>query len=245
MVDDFTTAYLRPAAREAGIEDWESLQVGYDAADVVNHPDRAKDAKDLYELGALSSQKLREETGFNEDDRPTEEEHSEWLAVKLRDPSLLDGEEGMDDATEPGADNASEVLEEPPDETMLQDEDAPLAVSGQLIGAAKMATIRCRELAGSRIRSRLKSKTEEEMIDGVSNAVVAATLGRELSPIANVETGADGFRAFAREMGYSPAAASRLGDIIERHAVKTLFDEAPDLLPVGFEAQAAKLNGRI
>jgi len=245
MVDDFTTAYLRPAAKEAGIADWEDLHIGYDAADVVNHPDRAKDAKDVHDRGALSNAKLREVTGFTDDDAPDDEEHAEWLAIKLRSPELL-GEDGEveEEESEPEADNAAEVAETPPSEERLEDEDAPLAVSGQLIGAAQMATIRCRELAGSRIRSKLKGKKEDALIDGVANALVASMVGQQSAPVVSVEGGADSFRSYARGLGYAPAAAGRLGDIIERHALKTLFEEAPSLLPAGFDVQAAKLNGR-
>ena len=68
--ENLTSSYFRPAAREEGIENWENLVVWFDAADVVNHPDRSKDAKDLYALGALSLETLREACGLRRRRRP-------------------------------------------------------------------------------------------------------------------------------------------------------------------------------
>lgn len=246
LVDDFTSAYLRPAAREAGIQGWESLVVGYDAAEVVNHPDRLKDSVDLWDRGTISSAKLREAAGFNDDDKPTEEEHQEWLAIKLRDPLLIEGDGA--EAT-PEEDDASEVIDEPPSEELLEDEDSPNVNAAAVVGAAELAFQRARELAGSRLRTRSNGHQDcRTDIDGLNNRLVASALGAERaekigSPNARalVAGAGEAFSDVAVSFGVPEPGARRLATMIEEHAARSLFDANPGLLPPSFRAYVERL----
>ena len=55
-----TSSYYRPALREAGAADWETHCIDYDAANIINHPDRGKDA--------IGKHALREAKGFDDSD---------------------------------------------------------------------------------------------------------------------------------------------------------------------------------
>lgn len=136
MVNDFTTAWFQPTLRAEGIGDWDRYVVWYDAAAVINHPDRSKDAKDLYAQRAIGKRSLREANGFTDDDAPTDEELMEMIGVAVRDGSLAlygipsvkaggiepeageivtpSGEEGSPEAAPAGPETAPEVAKEPP-----------------------------------------------------------------------------------------------------------------------------------
>lgn len=88
LCDDLTAAYFRPALRALKVSDWADFQIAYDATAVINHPDRGKDAKDLYDRRAIGKRTLRDATGFDDDDAPTDEELYEQLGVQIRDASL-------------------------------------------------------------------------------------------------------------------------------------------------------------
>lgn len=74
--DSLTGAFLRPYLEDEGIDPaWvERLLLHYDPAEVVVHPDRAKDAQTAYDAMALSGRALRDAYGFAESDAPTVEE---------------------------------------------------------------------------------------------------------------------------------------------------------------------------
>lgn len=202
MVDDFGSAYLRPAAEAAGIPNWESVVVGYDAADVLNHPDRAKDAKDLHDRIAISDASLRDAAGFDDDDAPDKNERAERVGIKVRDSSLAwygipsprsgglepaPGEivsgEGIDSAPA-GPTSGAEVEPGPPAEpsavvtASAAIDVAELVQVAQLRGAAELAVERAREVAGSRLRTKAKACGDCQLsIDGAANGVVAHLLG--------------------------------------------------------------------
>lgn len=89
LCDDLTSAYLRPYLRdELGRKDWADFAVAYDAAAVINHPDRTTDAKDLYNLRVIGKAAVRRVADFDEDDAPTEQELAEIIGVQTHDSSL-------------------------------------------------------------------------------------------------------------------------------------------------------------
>lgn len=245
MCDDFTSAYLRPAAREEGIDSWASLVVGYDAADVINHPDRAKDAMSVYDRGGLSRATLREVTGFGDDDAPSEEEHQEWLAVQFRDPLSLPETDGGGSPAGP-ADNASDVEEAPPAvERQQMVEESTVTASSQvwleIVSAAEMAWMRCRELAGSRARSKVQKGEAARLIDGVSNDMVVSTLAASGATVdTSCAGGAASFRQFCTRRGMDRRTADRLAGLLEDHAAATMANSEIGMLPDRFVAFAQK-----
>ena len=150
--------------------------VTYDAAEILTNPDRGKDAQQLYDRRAVGKKALRDAVGFEDEDAPTEEELDEMLAVALRDATLLPGVEPPPAAPPPE--------QEPPlipndGEPPVPEEEPPpeQQASQRVLGAAEMALARCREVAGSRLRSKYRSRQELRVADGIANAQVASHLG--------------------------------------------------------------------
>lgn len=202
LVEDLTSAYLQPYLKEQGVADWGKYYIGYDASKVINHPDRSKDAKDLFDRVAIGGEALRNATGFDEEDAPTEDERAERIGILTRDSSLAwdgipsvkaggleptpgqivspqaDGTIG----TSEGASTGAEVVEGPPPGGPPSPGDESVTGSlaaAQVEGVAQAALIRAREAAGSKLRTACRRDDEAlALIDGRSNRDVAALLGR-------------------------------------------------------------------
>ena len=255
--EDLTASYFKPACRDAGIDGWEDLCVWYDASEIINHPDRTSDAKDLWDRGAISLETLREVAGFDDDDAPSEEERAERIGIATRDSSLawygiptirggniepapgeVESATGTEAApgapTPPPAATGAEVAKVPPAP------DGAVTAAGNLSEAVALTVDRCRELAGSRLRTRITRAPEDtrcsecaDAIRDVPNGLVAAALaapaaGLELpTPRELVAGGASLLREFAVRRGMDADQAALLAEQVERHAALTLFDERP------------------
>lgn len=242
MCADLTAAWLRRACKAAGYERWEDVLVWYDAAAVINHPDRFKDALELHDRGGLSMEKLMDVGGFDfENDKMEDEEHEEWLALKFNDPAKAKAQEGEDEdllsntpATAPGG---------PPDEDEQEpqtDEDIEESVvtAAALMGACDLAALRVREIAGSRLRSKVGALA---VIDGVDNGLVASALhGTSTMPdyqLADLVRGGTGaLHNLCIQKGIAKASAERLCALVTAHAAKHLLEETPPPLPPGIGA---------
>jgi hypothetical protein len=90
LCNDLTQTYFRRYLRDAvGMGDEANKYlIAYDASAIINHPDRAKDAKDLYDRGEIAGDSLREATGFDETDKPSTAELARYVGIKTRDSSL-------------------------------------------------------------------------------------------------------------------------------------------------------------
>jgi hypothetical protein len=229
--DDIGEAYLRPALREEGYDGWEEVVVAYDETGVIVNPDRSKDADEAWDRGAISYAAYRNAKRFKETDEPPEEEYLNWLAIKLRDAAV-----SPDAAEEVGPGDVQ--AGPPPGEPGPVSEQTNLPEEAALWGAAQLAVLRCREMAGNRLRSRRDSCPEclEEMTE-IPNTDLAATLSREawaklgmVDPAALVRGGADSFRLLALGWGMDEPSVTSLVARIEDHAARTLFDQKPSLL---------------
>lgn len=223
MVGDFTSIYLRPALRDLSIANPEIYRVWYDETDVVMHPERGQDAKDVFDRGGIGWEALREATGFQDDDAPSDEERAQMAAFMHPAPAGGSGED-------PGAVDAG-----PPDQS----------ASMILQGAGLAAISRCREIAGSRLRTRIIKAGMSVQAD-VTNSDLAAHLGRpQVDSVWDdaldrlVHGGAACFVETAQHLGYSEAYASALARGIELEAVRTLFDST------GAGAIRALVNGHV
>lgn len=230
--DDLAESYERPALREAGYEDWANVVVAYDASAVVVNPDRSKDADQAWDRGAISYAAYRNAKNFKEDDAPSLEEHIEWLATKK-----VTVDENGDVVPDSGNDvNPGDEPGTPDGEPGDVSESTGLPASAlKLQGAAEMAMVRCRELAGARLRSRKDTCPHclDEVRD-VPNTLVASALGRAgLEPLGApdprslVAGGSDGLNDILRSWGYSPDEAKTVCDLLEIHAARTLFQARP------------------
>jgi hypothetical protein len=256
FVNELSAAYVRPAAKQDGIENWQDLVVRFDAAEIVNHPDRSKDAKDLWDRGAIGYVSLREATAFSDQDAQTDEEHQEYLARILRDQLALPAGEDEPAATDSKGgtqQTSADATEEPPSvDTAVETEEAgQLQASGRidaLMGAAELASLRTRELAGARLL-RLRRQECPECVKGlkVPKSMVASAIGREAAVAVDggvsglVSGGAEGFQQLCHEVWGMPVdVLTRLAPLIEKHAGEHLFDDHQPL-PAGFRTYATRL----
>lgn len=263
LVDDLTAAYLRPSMKADGVEDWEKYSIAYDATDIINHPDRAKDAKDLWDREAISDEALRTAAGFEESDAPDEEEWRRRVGVKIRDgsmatygiPSLKPG--GIEPAegdivTADSGSSSAEVVKGPPQEQPAPPSAAPLpeTVLGSLnghnasrvLGASDLALLRAREAAGNRVRN--LSKRDPDMakaVEGVRAGRVCVVLGQQRvralgiqSELELVRTAHDIILDAFRVYDLDDEITARLVDLIEQHAALTLYAEQPLPLPTTY-----------
>lgn len=206
MVQDFTAIYLRPMLRDLGVAQPEIYRVYYDETEVVQHPERGQDAKDVFDRGGLSWEALRAETGFQEDDAPSEDELRLRADLEGRGAQPVDGGTTTDQG--------------PPDQQ----------ASMILQGAGLAAISRCREIAGSRLRTRI-IKANMTVHADVTNSDLAAHLGRpqvdslwadDLSRL--VHGGSACFIETAQHLGFTEPYARAIARGIELEAVRTLFD---------------------
>lgn len=286
MAADFTAAYFQPALRGDGQADWDQYLIGVDPADVINHPDRAKDAKSLRDEGLISDSVYREVLGYNDDDAMSDLEYQHWAGRQLKDASYFAyGIPSVRANIEPAPGDIESATGEvvgtnvetgdtngpgpPPEGPTAQPSDAGPVLQAsaaslrveRILGAADFAIERGREMAGSRLRSltgaRGDKRCEEcqQVIAGVPNSMVAATLGKErakpyLTTSGPGTTGngilvdglAEQFGAVLVGMGVAVDWAAELGGLVEQHAAKTLFLDVPDPLPAGFSVLLQRID---
>lgn len=82
--DAVTDIVLRPLLRAAGWDpaEAERIVVWYDPSEVTTRPDRAADAKALYDTDELSGSALRSAYGFSDTDKPSEDELAARVALR-------------------------------------------------------------------------------------------------------------------------------------------------------------------
>ncbi len=113
-------------------------------------------------------------------------------------------------------------------------------------GAAMMQVDRARELAGTRLRNRAQSCDEcKQKIDGVPAALVAAALGPEQVAVvidghateAHLVDGIGGkFAERLESWQINGGWPEQLGQMVEQHALRTLYEREVPPLPPGFVA---------
>lgn len=234
--DDLNDAYLQEALIAANFERANEVVVGFDPSAVVVNPDRSKDANEAWDRGAIGYAAYLNAKNFKPSDAQTEDEHIEWLALK----KVVIGPDGYpvpdtgsggtaptENGTNPGDDPGTPDGEPGP---VSEGTNLP-ASAARFRGAAEMALMRCRELAGSRLRSRRKSCPHcLEGVEDVPNALVAAALGRvgceplgSPDPRVLVAGGCESFKTLLVGWGYDDKTALTVSDFLELHAARTLF----------------------
>lgn len=259
--DDLTASYFRAACRDANVEGWEDLVVWYDPAEIINHPDRSNDFRQAYIDGAIGAEAYREAIGADDSDAPTEDEEQRRAGILLRDasyyaygiPSVRGGaiEPAPGEIENPTGTQTDAVggegpsIPSAPAAAPSAPEQATTA-SGKLAGAVEMALERCRELAGSRLRTRITRAIKgdggcpgggceeagdliAEVPNGlVASALVGSTHALDLpAPRELVAGGASLLRERAVAWGMTSDQAALLAESVERHAALTLFDAEP------------------
>lgn len=241
FADDVSEAYERPALRDADFPDWERVVIAVDDSQVVISPDRTEDADKALDRIAIGFPGYRELKGIREDMAPTEEERAFLASLKLRQPvELEDGELVLPQSGPVASTDASPSAEDgpaTPSASRNGSRQEAMSASARIYGAAELALLRCRELAGIRIRHKCKTCAE-----GSPDALVASVMGpaQVREPMTLVRGGADGLRSLLGEWGFAETQASSLCQMLEVYAAKTLFDARQPELPSGFMAQVEK-----
>lgn len=252
--DDITSAYLRPAAREDNMADWDRVTMGFDPAEAINHPNEIETAQEAYDRYVVSAEYYRGKIGATEEDAPADDEIALRLEIERGgqpaqpDPAVQDGETSPADGgtggdTVEGAPGDGQPDPQPGQETAA-------VAAARVIGAAEFAVARARELAGNRIRSRIRNCDNcLELIEGAPSGQIAAILGpqtvgeilRGKTAEASLVAGAgDAFADTLNTWGLVNGAAGELGRLIEVHALRTLHEDTAPPLPAGFAAKVAR-----
>lgn len=254
---DLTSAYLRPAALKANIRDADRAVVWFDAAEAVNHPDQVGTAKEAHDRLVVSDAYYRDKIGATDDDAPDPEELARRTLVLLKQvPPGIDGDDEAETAPDQGG-RGGDVDEAAPDPTAEgRNGDAPAVAAAavvqtaRIIGASERELIRVREVAGARARRRAQSCADcRDQLAGIPNTLVAATLGRDtVREILDghdgepclVDGAATGLRDLLEQWGVHGDWPATLAQLVEQHALRTLYEQVSPPLPPGFAAAVAK-----
>lgn len=236
FADDINEAYLKPALREEGYADVEDVVVSFDDSQVVIPPDRTEDADKALDRAAISWKGYRELKGIPESMAPSEEEQELLISMKLRQPIELDGQDMVIAQRGPVAQTNGNAPEDGPPvpsggrEVSRQEARTASAI---VHGAAQLALMRCRELAGVRIRHKCSECAEGEPLPLVASAVGPEQVA---DPLKLVQGGTDGLRSLLLERGWDDAQSAALCQQLEVFAARTLFQKSCPDLPSGFLA---------
>lgn len=165
ICDALTQQYLWPALRAMGIADPERFVIWFDASALYQRPNKAAEARELYNLGMLSPDALLRENGFGKDDAPTPAERRAWLAMRAAlgspdlavqilnmNPAVLDTTTNSDQPG-PGETTTDRALPDtleldPPSVTAAA---VPDPAHAWWIASVEQAVIRALDLAGGRL----------------------------------------------------------------------------------------------
>jgi hypothetical protein len=275
LCDDLTSSYFRPYLRDVlKLPDWEKYLIGFDAADIINHPDRGKDALSAYNERAIGKRALRKYLGFDEGDAMPKDELAEEIGILTRDSSLAwygtpsprggaveTGPGQIVDSSDPIGSGGppekqgGEVEKTAPQGGPPLDTDvvASAALVAKIAGAADLALLRSREAAGARVRSLAKKDAEmTALIANVKNGEVIATLGRQRCRQLKVPNERELLGDISgliedslRMWNIKPEVAKVVHEHVENHAARTLYDARPSPLPATFASYLIGLIGMV
>jgi hypothetical protein len=236
LADDLADAYLRPALRDEEYPDWQNVVVAFDDSQVVISPDRTEDADKALDRAAIGWKGYREMKAIPEEFAPTDEEQQLLISMKLRQPvEIEDGEMLIPQAGPVASQNGNQPENGPPAPTGGREgsRQESRTASAEVLGAARMALHRSRELAGVRLKHKCS-----ECAEGKPLSLVASYLGPEEvpDPLRLVQGGTDGLRSLLSEWGWEDAQSVSLCQQLEVFAARTLFEKACPELPPGFVA---------
>jgi hypothetical protein len=197
----------------------------------------------------ISDKGFRVMKNIPEDFAPSVEEKQLWAATKKvvldDDGKVAVAEPAAEDPNTGDGTNAGDEPGPPDGQPGDVSESTGLPASGlKMQGAVELAVLRCRELAGSRLRSKKQSCPHcLEAVAHLPNALVASGLGRAgVEPLGSpdprklVEGGSDTLRALMLGWGYPEDEVKTVSDFVELHAARTLFNEKPSVPALGMVA---------
>lgn len=240
LAKDLTEVVLRPIGRANNESDADEVFVAIDWAGLVSDPDRGKTAVILAEHGAIGYPALRKANDFDEKDAQTPEEHLEYLAIQLKDGSLVGGTAPSDGGG--GATPVDQPAEPADPGAAPADEPAAASVMRErvIVAAAQEA----RFAVGRWVLSKRRSCPDcFDAIDTANPSHIVSGLGP--SGIAAIEQNAAGLSARLRDRFYMTCEALGYTPLTEQAAdveiwfASTLWEQNPDM-----GALVVKLTGK-
>jgi hypothetical protein len=240
FADDLSDSFLRPSLRDDNYPDWQNVVVAYDDSQVVISPDRTEDADKALDRIAIGFKGYREMKAIPEEFAPNDEEKEFLASLKLRQPvEIEDGDLVIPQRGPVAQQNGTSPENGPPAPSGGREGSRQEArtASARIHGAAELALMRCRELAGARIRLKC-----EECAEGHPNAMVASVMGETYvtDPLKLVKGGSEPLQTWLVEQGFSEVQSKALGDQLEVYAGRTLLHPRCPELPSGFVAALEK-----
>lgn len=183
ICDALTVAFLRPAL--GGGPDY---VVHFDSVELVSRPNRAQDAKDLFDRYALSEAALRAAVGFSDTDAPDEDELAKRIEIKQltqvrqsipTTPGALQAETKEIDTGAPiGGAPGAPVVQGPIDSGNNTDKTLTAALGV----AAELAVKTAIKQTGARLRGRVNTKHPHlrAQLQQVPDSEIMITLGPTL-----------------------------------------------------------------
>lgn len=160
ICEQLTTEYL------AEVEGTEGLFITYDTTDLKLRPNRSKEALEVYDRGELGSTALRRETGFTEDDKPTDEELERFILMTMAKGSATP--EMVADAARllgiEGVEAVGENMREERPTPSLRDHPSN-DIPEHVAGACEAVVLRAMERAGNRMKNTLPKTTQVAAVD--------------------------------------------------------------------------------
>jgi hypothetical protein len=233
LVESLTRAWLRPALGEGA-----NVRIWYDESNVVNHPDRSADFRSAFEDRVVSAASYRKAIGATEADAMSPEEQdrfAELAALAHRGSEATTTPSATTDTAAPAA-GTQTVPSTTPDAPPAAASRPPVQTASvnidRLLAGAEVAAWRCRELAGSRLRSKVHRATYAS-VENVDLAVAVhkrAPQG-ELDADSLVAGGGATFARALSAWGIDRSLAEQLVAAVETHARETLTADTPLPLP--------------
>lgn len=257
--NDVAGAYLRPAAREAGLADADDVTIWFDPSQAINHPDETGTARDAHDRLVISDAYYREKIGAPDDAVPADDEMERRVAIKLKEfPSDMEPEPRTGAIQPQEGGRGGDVDEGPPQNGSEPRSSSPPSPAGpqmasMIIGAAMMQIDRARELAGQRLIRRSQGCAEcREKTRDVTAGLVASVLGPDTvrdvidghtSEASLVDGIGNAFAARLRAWNVNGGWPDQLGHMVEQHALRTLYEQEVPPLPPGFLAACKRACG--
>lgn len=251
FANDVASAYLRPTLRKDGLDDWDRYLVWYDDAAAVSNPDEFGDALRLYEARAVGKAYLRRTGNATEDDAMTDEELQEALLVAVGQLVDVEGGEVVVSEPDPQPEVPPTGEDTTPDMPPLPEDDG--SSDEQLVAImaqAELALLDVRGRIGMRVRNALAGgKCTEcvEQVNGVPAPSIVVELGEQVITDNQLdlrrfaEGAGDTFGLALQARGASYAQSRALQEVLEMHAVASIYDQAPGL-PAGFAGHVRMLS---
>lgn len=241
MVEDLTTAVLRPSLVEEGVANPERFVVMYDASEILTNPDRGEDAKTAYTLGTIGPKAYRKAMGWDDDDAPSPDEVALMLLFLGKGQPSADAGAPVD--TAPPADDTPN--DAPADDSQGDGQEAPASTNGTasqerrvwaLQAFADAMVVRHREIAGVRVKGKTKDIDVLKLIEGLTNDMIPAAVGHEPEMkfedvVQLVACRGSLMEIGALKHGLTGQQAKVLASFVESHAARTLWQATPPSFP--------------